>query len=146
MNRNDVIMWAGRILTIVFSYAVFADLQTDSALSREIKMTVISFVGFLFASIFVWQVVVAYRYDGMPFIPFSFRWVMAAWAGSLFFFIAWLIAVNVFPALYSDLRSAVMYWQLGTATLWFMSRWFTVNTPHRAGIGETGASAPGSGA
>ena len=30
-------------------------------------------------------------------------------------------------------------------TLWFASRWVTVQTPHQAGIGETGASPNGHG-
>ena len=146
MNRNNVIMWVGRILTIIFSYAVVVDMANDNALSREIRATVLGIVGIVVLSIFGWQVYIAQKYDGFPLIPFSFRWVVATWFGSLLLFIAWILAITYVPSVYSDLRSAFIWWQFGTATLWFMSRWVTVQTPHSAGIGETGASTPGSGA
>lgn len=146
MNRNDAIMWAGRILTIIFSYAVFADLQTDRQLSEAIRIAVLGIVGLVVASIFGWQVYIAQKYDGLPVIPFSFRWVVATWFGSLMVFIGWILTISFLESIYTDLRSAVVWWQFGTATLWFASRWVTVQTPHRAGIGETGASTPGSGA
>ena len=146
MNRNDAIMWVGRILTIIFSYAVFADLQTDNAMSREIRTVVLGIVSIVVLSVFVWQVYIAQKYDGLPVIPLSFRWVVATWFGSMLTFITWLVLTTIFDGLYTDLRSAVIWWQFGISTIWFASRWVTVQTPHQAGIGETGANAPGNGA
>jgi hypothetical protein len=140
MSRNDVIMWIGRIATIVFTIAVLADMYTDQHLSREIRITVLSIVGVVVMSLFGWQVYIAQKYDGLPLIPFSFRWVVATWLGSLLVFIAWTVLITFIDDVYTDRRSAVVWWQFGTATLWFASRWVTVQTPHSAGVGETGAS------
>src|SRR5699024_4475819 len=109
MNRNDAIMWVGRILTIIFSYAVFADLQTDTAMSREIRTVVLGIVSIVVLSVFVWQVYIAQKYDGMPVIPLSFRWVVATWFGSMLTFITWLVLTTIFDGLYTDLRSAVIW-------------------------------------
>ena len=145
MNRNDVIMWVGRILTFVFTYAVFADLQSDAAMSREIRTVVLAIVSLVVLSIFAWQVYIAQKYDGMPVIPLSFRWVVATWFGSMLTFITWLGLTTIFDEMYTDLHSAVVWWQFGISTIWFASRWARVQTPHQAGIGETGASPNGHG-
>lgn len=144
MSRNDIILWFGRIATILFTAAVFWDIYTDELLSRGLRATVLTIVVLVFLSLFCWQVYVAHKYDGWPVIPFSFRWVVATWLGSLALFIAWIVLISFIDGLYSDRRSAVIWWQVGTSTLWFCSRWVTVQTPHPAGVGETG-SMPGNG-
>lgn len=143
MSRNDLIMWFGRIATLIFTTAVFIDVYSDQQLSREIRLTVLGIVGIVVAALFIWQVYIAQKYDGLPVIPFSFRWVVACWLGSLGLFVIWIVLITFFESLYSDRRSAIIWWQFGTATLWFASRWVTVQTPHAAGIGETGTT-PGS--
>lgn len=140
MNRNDIILWFGRIATIIFTIAVALDIYNDRALSWGIRMAVLTFVVLVFVSLFGWQAYVAQKYDGWPLIPFSFRWVVATWLGSLALFVVWIVAISIVPDLYSDLRSAVFWWQVGTSTLWFASRWVTVQTPHPAGVGETGTT------
>ena len=140
MNRNDVIMWVGRILTIIFTIAVFTDMVSDQELSFAIRMTVLGIVATVFLTLFVWQVYIARKYDGCPVVPFSFRWVMAMWLGSLSLLVAWFVTISIFDGLYTDLRSAFVWYQAGVATTWFMARWLAVQTPHQAGIGETGAN------
>lgn len=144
MKRNDVILWFGRIATLLFTLAIIYDVYSDQRLSSELRLVVIGVAGAVAASIFGWQAYVAYKYDGAPFIPFSFRWVVATWFGALSLFIAWQMAVTFWPEMYTDRRSAIFWWQFGAATLWFASRWVTVETPHEAGVGETG-STPGNG-
>lgn len=143
MTRNDLIMWFGRISTIVFTIAVIVDIYGDQQLSREIRLTVLAIVVAVVSALFGWQVYIAQKYDGWPVIPLSFRWVVATWLGSLALFVAWIILITFWDDIYSDRRSAVVWWQFGTSTLWFASRWVTVQTPHPAGVGETGIS-PGS--
>lgn len=144
MTRNDAILWFGRIATIALTVAIVLDMTRDAHLSQEIRRVVLGTVAVTVLSMFVWQGRVAYRYDGWPWPPFAFRWVVWSWLGSLGAFIVWLIVSGVWPTLYSDYRSAVMWWQFGVMTLWFASRWVTVETPHQAGVGETG-STPGNG-
>lgn len=144
MTRNDLILWLGRIATIVFTVAVVWDIYSDDQMSFELRVAVMVIVLAVFLSLFGWQVHVAKKYDGWPIIPFSFRWVVATWVGSLALFFAWIILISFFDGIYSDRRSAIMWWQAGTSTLWFASRWWTVQTPHPAGIGETGTSPNGS--
>lgn len=145
MTRNDLILWFGRIATLVFTIAVFYDVYHDQHFSREIRIAVIATAGIVIGALFAWQVYVAQKYDGWPVIPFSFRWVVATWLGSMAVFIAWVVVTSLKRDIYTDLRSAIVYWQFATATLWFASRWVTVQTPHQAGIGETGTT-PGNGA
>lgn len=145
MNRNDAIMWFARIATIIFTIAVVWDVYHGQELSRGIRATVLVVVGLLVGSIFVWQVYIAQKYDGIPIIPFSFRWVTAVWFGSLMTFIMWIVLINYFDGLYTYLRSAAIWHQFGVATLWFMSRWLTLDQPHKAGVGETGSSGNGNG-
>jgi len=140
MKRNDFILWFGRIATVLFTIGIIYDVYADQRLSAELRLVVIGVAGMVAASIFGWQAYIAYKYDGAPFIPFSFRWVVATWFGALTLFIAWMIAINYLPEIYTDRRSAVVWWQFGSATLWFASRWITVETPHTAGIGETGST------
>ena len=144
MNRNDLILWFGRVCTLAFTAAVAWDIYHDGVLSQELRQAVLAIVVLVFLLLFGWQVYVAHKYDGLPVIPFSFRWVVATWLGSLALFIAWVVAISFFDDLYTDRRSAVIWWQVGVSTLWFSSRWVTVQTPHTAGIGETGGT-PGNG-
>lgn len=144
MNRNDIILWFGRVATIVFTAAVVYDIYGDATLSREIRAAVLGIVTCVFFALAAWQGYIARKYDGWPVIPLSFRWVVATWFGALSLFIVWQMAVTFWPEMYTDRRSAILWWQFGAATIWFASRWVTVETPHTAGIGETG-STPGNG-
>lgn len=140
MRRNDVIMWFGRIATAIFTAAVIIDMMSEYSNTREIRASVLVIVGLVVFSILAWQVHAALKYDGLPFIPVSFRWVVAIWFGSLLVFISWSIAITFFSDLYSDLRSSVIWWQFAVGTIWFASRWLTLDFQHKAGPGETGRS------
>jgi hypothetical protein len=140
MTRNTVILWVGRLLTLAFTVAIVWDALGDGRISREIRMVTVGTVGVLFFVWGWWQVRIAWKYEGMPTIPLAFRWVMAVWLMSFFLFVAWVILVALFPEANSSLRSAFMWWQFGASTLWVFGRWVTVDEPHTAGVGETGAS------
>ena len=144
MNRNEVIMWLGRIGTLAFTIAVIVDMYGDATLSRELRTVVLSMVISLFVALCGWQGYIAMKYDGWPIIPLSFRWVVFMWLASFVIFIGWVLA-QTYLDIYTDLRSAVVWWQFGTASLWFASRWVTVDAPHPAGAGETGMTPQGGG-
>ena len=138
MTRNDQIMWFGRIATLIFTIAVIYDVYTDHSLSRELRLTVLVVVLAVFMALAAWQGYIAEKYDGWPVIPLSFRWVVFGWLASFALFIGWIVAITLYEPLYTDLRSAIVWWQFGVSSLWFASRWVTVSTPHPAGAGETG--------
>ena len=143
MNRTSAILWAGRILTIIFTVSVAWDSYSDGQLSREIREVTLGLVALLFLMLFGWQVRIAWKYEGFPTIPLAFRWVMATWLGSLMLFVVWLVLTSFIEDVFTPYRSAVMWWQFGTSTLWFAPRWLTIDTPHKAGAGETGATIGG---
>ena len=145
MTRNTAILWFARIATMVFTFFVALDMIKDQELSRDIRMTTVGIVLLLVVTIFGWQTAIAWRYDGFPIIPLSFRWVVATWFGSLALFLLWIISIAIVDGLYTHIRSAIMYWQFGVATLWFASRWMTIESPHKAGLGETGGNIDQSG-
>ena len=145
MTRNNAILWFARIATMIFTFFVVLYLASDQELSRSIRLATVGIVFFLVMTILSWQVVIAWRYDGLPIIPLSFRWVVATWFGSLALFLLWIISIAIVDRLYTHIRSAVMYWQFGVATLWFASRWMTIEAPHKAGLGETGGNIDQSG-
>lgn len=145
MTRNKAILWFGRIATIIFTFFVALDIASDNELSRDIRMTTIGIVFLLVVTILGWQTAIAWRYDGLPIIPLSFRWVVALWFGSLALFLLWVLATSFIDGIYTHLRSATMYWQFGVATIWFASRWMTIESPHKAGLGETGGNIDNSG-
>ena len=140
MTRNSAILWFGRIATMIFTFFVALDIIGDQELSSNIRLVTIGMVLILAITILVWQVLIAWRYDGLPIIPFSFRWVVATWFGSLALFLLWVILTGIVDGLYTHIRSAIMYWQFGIATLWFASRWMTLESPQKAGLGETGGN------
>lgn len=140
MTRNNAILWFARIATMIFTFFVALDMISDQHLSRYIRLATIGIMLFLVITILVWQIAIAWRYDGLPIIPLPFRWVVATWFGSLALFLLWVISIGIVDGLYTHIRSAVMYWQLGVATLWFASRWMTLNSPQKAGRGETGGN------
>ena len=140
MTRYHVILWTGRLLALVYTVALIYDVFGDGNLSREIRLTTIGIVAFVFVLICGWQARIAWRYEGVPSLPMPFRWVVALWFASLALFVAWNIASALWDGIYSDRRSSFMWWQFGTSTLWFASRWVTVDEPHTASIGETGSS------
>lgn len=138
MTRYHVILWTGRVLALIYTAAVVYDVAGDGALSREIRQVTMAVVGIVFLLIFGWQARIAWKYEGIPSVPMPFRWVVAVWFASLAVFVAWNIAGSVWPDIYTDRRSSFFWWQFGTSTLWFASRWVTVDEPHVASIGETG--------
>ena len=140
MTRNNAILWFGRIATMIFTLFVALDMVSDRQLSQNIRLATIGIVLFLVVTILLWQTSIAWRYDGLPIVPLSFRWVVATWFGSLALFLIWVISVTLIDELYTDIRSAIMYWQFGVATLWFASRWMTLESPQKAGLGETGSN------
>ena len=140
MTRNNAILWFGRIATMIFTFFVALDMISDRQLSQNIRLATIGIVLFLVVTILLWQTSIAWRYDGLPIVPLSFRWVVATWFGSLALFLIWVISVTLVDGLYTDIRSAIMYWQFGVATLWFASRWMTLESPQKAGLGETGGN------
>ena len=140
MTRNNAILWFGRIATMIFTLFVALDMVSDRQLSQNIRLATIGIVLFLVVTILLWQTSIAWRYDGLPIVPLSFRWVVATWFGSLALFLIWVISVTLIDELYTDIRSAIMYWQFGVATLWFASRWMTLESPQKAGLGETGGN------
>ena len=140
MTRNNAILWFGRIATMIFTLFVALDMVSDRQLSQNIRLATIGIVLFLVVTILLWQTSIAWRYDGLPIVPLSFRWVVATWFGSLALFLIWVISVTLVDGLYTDIRSAIMYWQFGVATLWFASRWMTLESPQKAGLGETGGN------
>jgi hypothetical protein len=139
MNRNDVIVWFGRLFSIAFSGAMLWDLITDGTMSQTIRQATIGITGLVFLSIFLWQARIAYRYEGIPTIPMPFRWVVAAWMGSMALLVAWNLTVSFHVDIFTEHRSAVMWWQFAISTVWFGARWVTVDGPHLSGTGETGA-------
>ena len=140
MTRNNAILWFGRIATMIFTFFVALDMISDRQLSQNIRLATIGIVLFLVVTILLWQTSIAWRYDGLPIVPLSFRWVVATWFGSLALFLIWVISVTLVDRLYTDIRSAIMYWQFGVSTLWFASRWMTLESPQKAGLGETGGN------
>lgn len=140
-HRRDLILWFGRLFTVAFTVAMLIDLTADGTMSREIRQVAIGVTALVFVLILGWQARIAYRYEGVPLIPVPFRWVVATWFASLASFVAWSLAISWWPELYSEYASAVMWWQLAVATMWFCARWITVDDVHEAGAGETGGSA-----
>lgn len=146
MSRTDAILWAGRLFTVVFTIAVGWDALADGQLSAEIRRVTIGIVCGLFALWALWQVRVAHRYEGWPLVvPLPFRWVFAIWLASITLFTAWIVALSEVEWLFSDYRSAFVWWQFGTASLWVASRWLIVETRHTAGPGEMGSGPHGNG-
>lgn len=144
MSRYRVIIWTGRLLTLIYTIAVLVDVLGDGTLSQEIRQVTITVVALVFAAIAIWQTRIAWKYEGLPVLPLPFRWVVVVFFASFALFCAWVIASSIWPEIYSDRRSSVLWWQFGTSTLWFASRWVTVDEPHPAGVGETGTG-PGHG-
>ena len=144
MTRTDAILWAGRVLSAAFTASIVYDALADGMLSDEIRRATLATAGLLFLALCLWQVRIAWRYDGPPVrLPLPFRWVMAAWLGSLALLVAWRLLVGAAPGVYTAYRAAVVWWCVGQATIYFAARWTTVETPHRAGIGETGTGPGG---
>lgn len=139
MTRNNVILWVGRILTIIFTAAIVIDIAADGIMSQEIRQVTIGIVGALFLMWAVWQARIAKQYEGWPLtLPVPFRWVFAVWLGSFTLFIAWVLVISEVEWLATPYRSAFVWWQFGASSLWVAGRWVTVDETHAAGVGETG--------
>ena len=139
MTREDRVMWVGRIVGIVVGWLLIQDTMNDADLSPTSRLLVICIAVATFGSVFIRQCQIAYKYEGIPIIPLAFRWVVTCFFGSLFIFVGWMLLITLFPGIYNTWLSTLIWLQFGEASLWFVSRWWTVGRPQLAGPGETGA-------
>lgn len=139
MARADAILWVGRLLSVVFTTMILWDALADGQLSQEIRRATIGIVAGLFMLWAIWQIRIAYKYEGWPVIrPLPFRWVFAIWLCSITLFTLWIVVLSEVAWLFSDYRSAFVWWQFGAASIWVASRWMIVETHQDSGAGETG--------
>lgn len=136
--RTGIILWFWRVVTLLFTAGMIYDITNDRSIGPWLRLGTLGSLVIVMGLVFIWQLVIAHRYDGIPAIPLSFRWVMAIWFCSLSLFCLWAISTTFYDPLTEYWVIAFMYWQVFTATTWFASRWTTIEAPHHAGIGETG--------
>lgn len=139
MRRNDAITLFGRIIGVAFLIAMVVDLVTDGAMSREIRQAIIGVAAFVFASMCIWQVRIAHKYDGWPLVlPLTFRWVVAVSFLAIAAFVGWTFVASLVDGAYSNWLSALFWLGFVEGMIWFAARWVTVDDSHPAGPGETG--------
>lgn len=138
MSNRDLYL-AGRVFGIVIAIAMIFDVAIDHDASYAGRIIALSSIFLTLLVVGSRQVLISYKYEGIPILPLAFRWVIAFFLWSMALLVLATVIMEAFPEALEDWLVMAVWLQAAEMSIYFLVRWIVDGRPmidYREGTGK----------